>query len=131
LRTGGDELDEAIINYMKKEYSLMLGERTAEEIKFAIGSAFPLPGEPQAEIRGRDLVSGLPKTIIISAEEARRAIEEPIAQVVDSVKTKLARPPPELGADIWEPGFVLTGAGALSRGLDERCKHEAGVPLTI
>src|SRR5437899_797939 len=131
LRTGGDELDEAIINYMKKEYSLMLGERTAEEIKFAIGSAFPLPGEPQAEIRGRDLVSGLPKTIIISAEEARRAIEEPIAQVVDAVKNTLDRTPPELAADIMDRGLVLTGGGALIRGLDERLKHETGMPVHI
>ena len=131
IRTGGDELDEAIINYMKKEYSLMLGERTAEEIKFAIGSAFPLPGEPQAEIRGRDLVSGLPKTIIISAEEARRAIEEPIAQVVDSVKNTLDRTPPELAADIMDRGLVLTGGGALIRGLDERLKHETGMPVHI
>src|SRR5438067_160898 len=131
IRTGGDELDEAIITYMKKEYSLMLGERTAEEIKFAIGSAFPLPGEPQAEIRGRDLVSGLPKTIIISSEEARRAIEEPIAQIVDSVKNTLDRTPPELAGDIMDRGLVLTGGGALIRGLDERLKHETAMPVHI
>ena len=131
LRVGGDELDEAIIQHVKKEYSLLLGERTSEAIKFAIGSAFPLPGEPQAEIRGRDLVSGLPKTIIISAEEARRAIEEPIAQVVDSVKNTLDRTPPELAADIMDKGIVLTGGGALLRGLDERLKHETGMPVHI
>src|ERR687892_693753 len=131
IRVGGDELDEAIINYMKKEYSLMLGERTAEEIKFAIGSAFPLPGEPQAEIRGRDLVSGLPKTIIVSAEEVRRAIEEPITQVVDSVKNTLDRTPPELAADIMDRGVVLTGGGALLRGIDERLKHETSMPIHV
>lgn len=131
LRVGGDEMDEAIITYMKKEYSLMLGERTAEEIKVAIGSAFPLPGEPQAEIRGRDLVSGLPKTIIISAEEARRAIEEPITQIVDSVKNTLDRTPPELAADIMDRGVVLIGGGAVLRGMDERLKHETGMPVHI
>src|SRR5918999_5898663 len=129
IRVGGDELDEAIMNYMKKEYSLMLGERSAEEIKVAVGSAFPLPGEPQAEIRGRDLVSGLPRTIIISAEEVRRAIEEPVAQICDSVKNTLDRTPPELAADIMDRGVVLTGGGALIRGLDERLKHETGMPV--
>jgi rod shape-determining protein MreB len=131
LRIGGDELDEAIMNYMKKEYSLMLGERTAEEIKAAVGSAFPLPGEPQAEIRGRDLVSGLPKTIIISAEEVRRAIEEPVAQICDAVKNTLDRTPPELAGDIMDRGLVLTGGGALLRGIDERLKHETGMPVHL
>ncbi len=129
IRVGGDELDEAVIQYIKKEYSLMLGERTSEEIKLAIGSAFPLPDEPQAEIRGRDLVTGLPKTIIISAEEVRRAIEEPVSQIVDSVKNTLDRTPPELAADIMDRGIVLTGGGALLRGLDERLKHETGMPI--
>jgi rod shape-determining protein MreB and related proteins len=109
IRIGGDELDDAIINYVKKEYSLMLGERTAEEIKMAIGSAFPLPDEPHAEIRGRDLVSGLPKTIIISAEEVRKAIEEPVNSIVDAVKNTLDQCPPELAADIMDKGIVLTG----------------------
>src|ERR1700758_446059 len=96
IRTGGDELDAAIIAYVKKEYSLMLGERTAEEIKMAIGSAFPAPDEPHAEIRGRDLVSGLPKTIVVSAEEIRKAIEETGNAIVDAVKTTLDKCPPEL-----------------------------------
>ncbi len=129
IRIGGDELDDAIITYIKKEYSLMLGERTAEEIKIAIGSAFPLPDEPQAEIRGRDLVTGLPKTIVISAEEVRRAIEEPVSQICDAVKNTLDRTPPELAADIMDRGIVLTGGGALLRGLDERLKHETGMPI--
>src|ERR687886_1949327 len=118
VRIGGDELDDAIIQFIKKEYSLMLGERTAEEIKMAIGSAFPAPDEPHAEIRGRDLVSGLPKTIVVSAEEIRKAIEEPVSAIIDAVKTTLDKCPPELPADIMEKGIVLTGGGALLRGLD-------------
>ncbi|MGN6686673.1 MAG: rod shape-determining protein [Actinomycetales bacterium] len=131
IRVGGDELDSAIIQYVKKEYSLMLGERTAEEIKMAIASAFPMPEEPHAEIRGRDLVSGLPKTIVVSAEEIRKAIEEPVNQIVDAVKTTLDKCPPELSGDIMDRGIVLTGGGALLRGLDERLRHETGMPIHI
>jgi rod shape-determining protein MreB and related proteins len=131
IRIGGDELDEAIISYIKKEYSLMLGERTSEEIKMAIGSAFPLPDEPHAEIRGRDLVSGLPKTIIVSAEEIRKSIEEPVNAIIDAVKNTLDKTPPELAADIMDKGIVLTGGGALLKGLDERLKHETGMPIHI
>jgi rod shape-determining protein MreB and related proteins len=129
IRIGGDELDESIIAYIKKEYSLMLGERTAEEIKMAVGSAFPLADEPHAEIRGRDLVSGLPKTIILSADEVRKAMEEPINAIVDAVKNTLDKTPPELAADIMDKGIVLTGGGGLLRGLDERLKHETGIPI--
>ncbi len=131
IRTGGDELDSAIISYVKKEYSLMLGERTAEEIKMAIGSAFPSPDEPHAEIRGRDLVSGLPKTIVVSSEEIRKAIEEPVNSVVDAVKTTLDKCPPELSGDVMDRGIVLTGGGALLKGLDERLRHETGMPIHI
>jgi rod shape-determining protein MreB len=131
IRIGGDELDSAIIQYVKKEYSLLLGERTAEEIKMAIGSAFPIPDEPHAEIRGRDLVSGLPKTIVVSAEEIRKALEEPVNQIVDAVKTTLDKCPPELSGDIMDRGIVLTGGGALLKGLDERLKHETGMPILI
>ena len=131
IRIGGDELDEAIIAYIKKEYSLALGERTAEEIKMAIGSAFPLPDEPNAELRGRDLVTGLPKTIMVSSEEIRRAIEEPVNAIVDAVKSTLDRTPPELAADIMDKGMVLTGGGALLKGLDERLKHETGMPVHL
>jgi rod shape-determining protein MreB len=131
IRTGGDEMDGAIISYVKKEYSLMLGERTAEEIKMAIGSAFPMPDEPHAEIRGRDLVSGLPKTIVVSAEEIRKAIEEPVNAIVDAVKTTLDKCPPELSGDVMDRGIVLTGGGALLRGLDERLRHETGMPIHI
>ncbi len=131
IRTGGDELDQAIIAYVKKEYSLMLGERTAEEIKMAIGSAFPMPDEPVAEIRGRDLVSGLPKTIVVSAEEIRKAIEEPVNSIIDAVKTTLDRCPPELSGDVMDRGIVLTGGGAMLGGLDERLRHETGMPVRI
>jgi rod shape-determining protein MreB and related proteins len=131
IRIGGDELDESIINYVKKEYSLMLGERTSEEIKMAIASAFPMPEETNAEIRGRDLVTGLPKTIVISAEEIRRAIEEPVNAIVDAVKNTLDKCPPELAADIMDKGIVLAGGGSLLKGLDERLKHETGMPIHI
>ncbi len=131
IRIGGDELDEAIINYIKKEYSLMLGERTAEEIKMAIASAFPMPEEPNAEIRGRDLVTGLPKTIVVAAEEIRRAIEEPVNAIVDAVKNTLDKTPPELASDIMDKGIVLAGGGSLLKGLDERLKHETGMPIHL
>ena len=131
IRTGGDELDNAIIQYVKKEYSLMLGERTAEEIKMAIGSAFPLPDEPHAEIRGRDLVTGLPRNVVVTAEEIRRAIDEPVTAIVDAVKSTLDRTPPELSGDIMDRGIVLTGGGAMLRGLDERLRHETGMPIVI
>ena len=131
IRTGGDRLDQAIITFVKKEYALMLGERTAEDIKTAIGSAFPMRDEPVAEIRGRDLVSGLPKTIVVSAEEIRRAMEEPVNAIVDAVKTTLDKCPPELSGDIMDRGIVLTGGGALLRGLDERLRHETGMPIHV
>jgi rod shape-determining protein MreB len=131
IRVGGDELDQAIINFGKKEYSLMLGERTAEEIKMALGSAYPSVDEPNAEIRGRDLVSGLPKTIVISAEEIRRAIDEPVSVIVDAVKTTLDKCPPELAGDVMDRGIALTGGGALLKGLDERLREETGMPIHL
>jgi rod shape-determining protein MreB len=131
VRIGGDELDQAIISYIKKEYSLALGERTAEEIKIALGSAVELEEELQAEIRGRDLITGLPKTILVSTEEIRMAIEEPIAAVVDAVKVTLDNTPPELSADIMEQGIVLTGGGALLTGIDKRIFQETGMPIIV
>ncbi len=131
IRTGGDEMDQAVIAYVKKEYSLMLGERTAEEIKVLIGSAFPSADEPQAEIRGRDLISGLPKTIIVTAEEVRKAIEEPVSAIVDAVRTTLDTCPPELSGDVMDRGIMLAGGGALLHGLDERLRHETGMPVHI
>lgn len=131
IRVGGDELDQGVITHAKKEYSLMLGERTSEEIKMAIGSADALDEELHAEIRGRDLVSGLPKTIVISAEEVRKAIEEPVNAVVDAVKTTLDKCPPELSGDIMDRGIALTGGGAMLRGLDERLRRETGMPILV
>jgi rod shape-determining protein MreB len=131
IRVGGDELDLAIIAYIKKEYSLMLGDRTAEQIKLSVGSAFPMAEEPMAEIRGRDLVSGLPKTILVSSEEIRRALEEPVNAIIDAVKDTLDKTPPELAADVMDRGVVLTGGGGLLRGLDERLKHETGIPIHL
>ncbi|HUO47607.1 MAG TPA: rod shape-determining protein [Acidimicrobiales bacterium] len=131
VRIGGDELDEAIISYIKKEYSLALGERTAEEIKIALGSAFPLEEELHAEIRGRDLVTGLPKTVVVSTEEIRKAIDEPVSAIIDAVKVTLDKTPPELAADIMEQGIVLTGGGALLHGLDARLQEETGMPIVV
>lgn len=131
IRIGGDELDEAIIAYMKREHNLMLGERTSEELKIEIGSAYPLNQEEQAEIRGRDLVTGLPKTLVVSSQEVRAAIEEPVAAVIDAVKATLDKTPPELSSDIMDRGIVLTGGGALLRGLDERLRQETGMPVHI
>ncbi len=129
ISLGGIVTSQSIITFGKKEYSLMLGERTSEEIKMALGSAYPTPDEPHAEIRGRDLVSGLPKTIVISAEEIRRAIEEPVNLIVDAVKTTLDKCPPELAGDVMDRGIALTGGGALLRGLDERIREETGMPV--
>ncbi len=131
IRVGGDELDEAIVSYVKKEFQLALGERTAEEIKIQMGSAFPLEDEMRAEIRGRDLVTGLPKTVVISTEQVREAIEEPVQAIVDAVKVTLDRTPPELAADIMEQGIVLTGGGALLAGLAQRLEAETNMPIIV
>lgn len=131
IRIGGDELDEAIVSFVKKEYSLALGERTAEEIKIALGSAYELEEELHAEIRGRDLVTGLPKTVVISTQEIRQAIDEPVSAIVDAVKVTLDRTPPELAADIMEQGIVLTGGGALLHGLESRLTQETGMPIVV
>ena len=131
IRVGGDELDQSIINWVKAEYSLLLGERTAEEIKMAIGSAYQLQGENDAEIRGRDLATGLPKTIVVTAAEIRKALEEPVKQIVNAVKGTLDKCPPELSSDLMDRGIVLTGGGALLKGLDERLRRETGMPIHI
>jgi rod shape-determining protein MreB len=131
IRLAGDELDEAIVQYVKKEYSLALGERTAEEIKIALGSACTLQEELYAEVRGRDLVTGLPKTIVVSTREIREAIEEPVSAIVDAVKVTLDKTPPELAADIMTKGIVVTGGGALLHGLRERLSGETGMPIII
>ena len=131
IRIGGDEMDEAIVSFIKKEYSLALGERTAEEIKIALGSACPLEEELHAEIRGRDLITGLPKTIVTSTEEIRQALEEPLSAIIDAVKVTLDKTPPELAADIMEQGIVLTGGGALLHGIDARISAETGMPIVV
>ncbi len=131
LRIGGDEVDEAIIAHVKSEYSLLLGERSAEDIKVQAGSAFPLREERSHRVRGRDLVTGLPKTVTISSTEVRRAIEGPVLQVVELVRATLDVCPPELAGDILVGGVTLTGGGALLAGLDERLRHELGVPVRV
>jgi rod shape-determining protein MreB len=131
IRIGGDELDEAIINYVKREYKLMIGQQTAEEVKLEIGSAFPLDEEVQAEIRGRDLVSGLPKTVVLTSEEVRLALEEPLQAIIDAVKETLDRTPPELAADIMDRGIMLAGGGSLLQGLDERLRDETQMPAHL
>nr|WP_200773901.1 rod shape-determining protein [Tepidibacter formicigenes] len=131
IRVGGDEFDESIVNYVKKEYNLMIGERTAEEVKIKIGSAFKEEKEEKLDIRGRDLVSGLPKTINITSSEVREALKEPITIIVDGIKATLERTPPELAADIMENGIMLTGGGALLKGLDKLVKEETGMPVYI
>ncbi len=131
VRVGGDRLDEAIIAFAKKEYSLLIGERTAEEVKVTIGSAFPAADEPGAQLRGRDLVSGLPRTIDVSAEEIRWALDEPVQAIVDAVAATLDRTPPELAGDILAQGITLTGGGALLRGLDRRLRADLGMPVRV
>jgi rod shape-determining protein MreB and related proteins len=131
VRVAGDELDEGIVNFVKKEYGLAIGHRTAEEVKIALGSAWPLLEELNAEIRGRDLMTGLPKTIVTTTDEVREAMEEPVAAIVDAVKVTLDKTPPELAADIMDKGICLAGGGALLNGLDARLHHETGMPIVV
>ena len=131
VRVAGDELDDAVMQYVKKEFSLAIGDRTAEEIKMHMGSAWPLDDELTADIRGRDMISGLPRTIPLTTEQVREALAEPVAAIVDAVKTTLDKTPPELAADIMEQGITLTGGGALLAGLDQRLAHETGMPIKI
>ena len=131
IRIAGDEIDEAIINYLKKTYNLMIGERTAEDIKVKIGSAYPLDEELTMEVRGRDLVAGLPKMITVSSEEVRESLAEPIAQIVEAIRITLERTPPELSADLMEKGLILAGGGSLLRGLDKLIAEETGLPVHI
>ncbi len=131
IRVAGDEMDEAVTNYLKKTYNLMIGERTAEEIKVKIGSAYPLDEELTMEVKGRDLVAGLPKRITVSSEEVREALAEPIAQIVESIRITLERTPPELSADLMEKGLIMAGGGSLLRGLDKLVSEETGLPVHI
>ena len=134
VRVAGDKFDEAIISYVKKKYNLLIGERTAEEIKIAIGSAFPTGSEEDrayVELKGRNLVDGLPKNVTISAEEVREALSDPLASIVDAIKSTLEKTPPELSADIIDHGIMLTGGGALLRGLDQLVEQETGMPVHV
>jgi rod shape-determining protein MreB and related proteins len=131
VRVAGDELDDAIMQYVKKEFSLAIGDRTAEEVKIHMGSAWPLDEEMTADIRGRDLISGLPRTVPLTTEQVRESLAEPVSAIVDAVKTTLDKTPPELAADIMEQGITITGGGALLAGLDRRLAHETGMPINI
>ncbi len=133
VRVGGDKMDEALIAHMKRRYNLMIGERTAEQIKIDIGSAYPVEGEAprEMEIKGRDLISGIPKTITINEDEIREALSEPVNIILDTIKVALENTPPELAADIVDRGIVLAGGGALLRGLDLLIKEETGLPVIV
>ena len=131
LRVGGNKLDDVIIRHIKNNYNLMIGDRTAEEIKIKIGSAYKLKQESMMEVRGRDLVAGLPRTVQVSSEEIREALSEPIGQIVDRIKNVLEQTPPELSSDIIERGITLTGGGALLRGLDQLITAETHIPTHI
>jgi rod shape-determining protein MreB len=131
LRVAGDELDKTIVQYMKRSYNLIVGERTAEEIKMKIGSAYPMEMETSAEVKGRDLMNGMPKTRMITSKEVREAFLEPISAIVDSVLTALESCPPELSADLVDRGLVLAGGGALLRGLDKLLSEKTGLPVHV
>ncbi len=131
IRIGGDEMNEAIIEYLKKTYNLMVGERTAEDIKIKIGSAYPLEEEMTLEVKGRDLVAGLPKTVTITSEEVREALQEPLRAILEITKISLERTPPELAADLIEHGIVMAGGGSLLRGLDKIISEETGLPVHV
>jgi rod shape-determining protein MreB len=131
IRVGGDEMDEAIVQYVKKAYNLLIGEQTAEQIKIRIGSAFRLEQEEEMEIKGRDLVAGIPKTMKISSVEVREALSEPLQQIVDALMQSLEKTPPELASDIVDRGIVMTGGGSLLRGIDMLLREATNLPITV
>ena len=131
VRVGGDEMDEAIIQYMKRVYNLMIGERSAEQIKISVGSAYPLPEETSIEVKGRDLVAGLPKTLTLTSEEVREALHEPIMTIIEAIRFTLERCPPELAADLVDRGIVLAGGGALLSGIDKLVTEQTGLPVHV
>lgn len=131
IRVGGDVMDEYIVNYMRRVYNLMIGERTAEEIKLTVGSAYPLEEEKRMDVKGRDLVAGLPKTLTVTSEEIREALQEPISAIVDVIRNALESSPPELAADLVDRGIVLAGGGALLRGLDKLIAEQTALPITL
>ncbi len=131
VRVAGNEMDEAIIKYLRKKYNLLIGERTAEQVKMEIGSAYPLDKPVTMEIKGRNLIEGIPKTLVVSDEEIREALEETVSILVSAVRVALERTPPELSADIVDRGIVLTGGGALLKNLDKRLREETGLPVSM
>ncbi len=131
VRTAGDDFDEAIISYIKKKYNLLIGERTAEDIKIKLGSAFPYDDEQSMDVKGRNLVDGLPKNITVTSEEIRESLADPVSAIVDAIRSTLERTPPELSADIINNGIMLTGGGALLRGLDVLINRETGMPVHV
>ncbi len=131
IRVGGDEMNQAIIQHFKRNHNLLIGEKTAENIKYKIGSAAPLEEEMDMEVKGRDLVDGIPKTIIINSKEIRKALNDPIMQIVEAIKMSLERTPPELASDILDRGIILTGGGALLRNLDVRLRQETSMAILI
>jgi rod shape-determining protein MreB len=131
VRVAGNEMDEAIVQYIKRKYNLLIGERTSEEIKINLGSAFPLDEELTMEIKGRDLVEGIPKTLVVSDEEIREALAETVSVIIDAAKVALEQTPPELAADIVDKGIVLTGGGSLLKNLDKRLREETGLPVSM
>ena len=131
VRVGGDELDEAIVQHVRRQYNLLIGERTAEEVKHTIGSAYPMDEHRNMDVRGRDLVTGLPKTVTLSSDEVREAMAEPISAIVEAVRVTLERTPPELAADVMERGIMLAGGGALVRGMDKLLSEETGMPIHV
>lgn len=131
VRVGGDEMDECLAQYMKRVYNLMIGDRTAEEIKIAIGSAYPMGEEMTMEVKGRDLVAGLPKTLTLTSEEVREALQEPISTIVESIRITLERCPPELSADLVDRGMVMAGGGALLKGMDKLMAEQTGLPVHV
>lgn len=131
IRVGGDELDEAIVNYVKRKYNLLIGERTAEQVKIEVGSAYPIDDLPDIDIRGRDLVTGLPNTVRVTAEEIRNALSEPVSNIVEAIKVTLERTPPELASDIMDRGIALVGGGALLKGFDRLISEETGMPVSV
>ena len=131
IRIGGDEMDQTIVQFFKRNYNLLIGEKTAEEIKCSIGSAVPLEEEISIPVKGRDLIAGVPKTTEISSVEIREALSEPISAIIDAVRMSLERTPPELAADILDRGIIITGGGALLKGLDERLREETNLPINV
>lgn len=131
VRVAGDALDGAIVAYIKKEYNLMIGDRTGEQVKLTIGSAYPVEDEKEMEIRGRDLMTGLPKNIRITQEEIRQALSEPISSIIDAIKLTLEKTPPELSSDVMDRGITITGGGALIEGLDKLIEQETGIPVSV